>query len=75
MATLLTFTFLALIILVTRQEESILKNPDYIDKIVGIKDLQIGYGTDCYFFSDSTFRCNEDKGDPMEIVLAERPLE
>ena len=50
MTTLLTFTFLALIILVTRREENILKNPDYKDKIVGIKD--IGCGTECYLLSN-----------------------
>ena len=29
------------VFLVTRPEEAILKHPDYLDKEVGIKDLQI----------------------------------
>ena len=43
--------------------------------IVGIKDLQIGTSSDCYLFSNSILRCNENKDDPMGLALAEKPLE
>ena len=68
-----TFVFLTLNVLSTCQEETILKDPDYLDIVVGVKDLQIGEGEDCYLFSNSIIQCNEDKGDPMELALAEQP--
>ena len=55
-------------------EDNIPKEPDFLDLIVGVKDLQIGYDENCYLFSNSEFRCNEDKGDPIELALAEEPL-
>ena len=74
MTRLSKFIFLALNILLTWQEDGILKDSNYLDIIVGIKDLQIGKSSDCYLFSDSILRCGEDKGDPMELALAEQPL-
>ena len=65
--------FLTLNILVTCQEETILKDPQYLDIIVGIKDLQIGEGKDCYLFINSIIRCNEDEVGPMELALGEQP--
>ena len=56
--------FLTLNVLVTCQEETILKDSQYLDIIVGIKDLQIGEGKDCYLFSNSIIRCNEDEVGP-----------
>lgn len=73
MTGLSTIILLSLNVLVTCQEETILKDPEYLDIIVEVKDLQIGEGEDCYLFSNSIIRCNEDKGDPMELALAEQP--
>ena len=79
MTGLSAITFLALYIplniLVTWQEDVSLKDPDYLDMIVWIKDLQIGTSSDCYLFSNSILRCNENKDDPMGLALAEKPLE
>ena len=79
MTGLSAITFLALYIplniLVTWQEDVSLKDPDYLDMIVGIKDLQIGTSSDCYLFSNIILRCSENKGDPMGLALAEKPLE
>ena len=65
--------FLTLNVLVTCQEETIPKDPQYLDIIVGIKDLQIGEEKDCYLFSNSIIRCNEDEVGPMELALGEQP--
>ena len=60
MPRLSTFAFLALVILVTWQEDSILKNPGCLDLIAALKDLQVATTGDLYLFSNSILWCNKD---------------